>query len=373
MLDLTKLYNSFKYVPSWYEWSIGTTSEWIVKELSKLGIIAGGSILACYDGGNEECSTINDIDIYVNKKEQVMSIYNFLKKYFRVKKIKHLKSIIELELEGTPNIQIIMFGEEYLKPKNIIESFDLDYCRCAYYQDEIYTTLEFDLSLEMKHIINYNLDVSPQRLLKAQKKGYKLPEILEKILELKFKPTQLPVYEIITESQLENLEIEKFQNLNYNKDDEFSLKVVSLCKRDMKWCELKLFHYSIQVINSEDKCLKTFYTIPITFKFIMKPLKMSVVVVKVAIKMTPILKMIEEHSGQKFHDHIFLKNVDNLEELSKKINLKKEYHGRCLVYSQKYNEWSPQMKSQFNFLKFPEYRDDFKLRVAISPYQIYNL
>jgi hypothetical protein len=173
----------------------------VIEAVSKIGTIAGGAILYCFDPENQ---TVNDIDVFVDSVVKVQELVDILTINFTVTKLQKFGSVVEVVLENNPTFQIIMVLDA--TPSVLLPLFDLDYVRCSYVSGQFVTTPEFDQALKNKTIVDYKCTFTSTRIGKAINKGYKVPQELMVIHDLfKFTTIPLPTYTVLTPTELANM------------------------------------------------------------------------------------------------------------------------------------------------------------------------
>lgn len=157
-------------------------NESLVEILSTKGIIAGGSMVyALLPDVNID--TVGDIDVFVDTVEIFKELLDFLqelpieKKYYSYLDDPNSEiSIVSIKLEDAKvPIQIIMSDKS--DPMELINSFDLDYVECAFFQGKIYQTVNCQIAHQTRVVDKFRL-LRSVRLLKANKKGFKVPILM---------------------------------------------------------------------------------------------------------------------------------------------------------------------------------------------------
>ena len=211
--------NNQNILSSWYNYIINYKAKDILNNISNYGCIAGGSILVCYD----KTQKVNDVDIFVSSKNDLLEVVKIIKTYFVVTKYSQLTSVVQLDIKNNPSFQIIMV--ENCEPNILLSNFDLDYIRCGYYKHQFYVTDEFIKSLETKQIKKYKSKQSVNRLNKAVKKGYTLPSELEFIRMTKY-VNKTVEYQIINEYDIDNIEFKPLiNNMDYQVENSLIINV----------------------------------------------------------------------------------------------------------------------------------------------------
>ena len=162
----------------------------LLLKLNKKVLIAGGSVV--YDQMAEknkiDKSKIGDVDLFVFKSEdyhkQVKKVINMISKYFEIEKISvgigsytqeqtnSGISVLNIKLkEELTLFQIIITNDE--TPLQILNSFDMDYVQCGYYQNKLHITECCIKSHTNSRIYKISPSVKFNRLLKAATKGFK--------------------------------------------------------------------------------------------------------------------------------------------------------------------------------------------------------
>lgn len=180
--------------------------------LSNLGVIAGGSMVYALNNFVPG-SSVGDIDVFINDKVKFLEAFRILKsrtyfdqilvsnpgKYFQGdlsgvipsegpdevedSKISIITFVFKDAIPGVdrkgsdsiwPRIQLIF--QNFERPEEVIESFDLDYVQCAYHQGQVYLT-EICKQSHINRTVFKATEFPPtiDRLEKAYHKGFKVP------------------------------------------------------------------------------------------------------------------------------------------------------------------------------------------------------
>ena len=157
----------------------------ILRRLSQLGIIAGGSVVyACNDFVPK--SSVGDIDVFITRENFLIAIKEIHELFPEAMYQPHEEScrstsILNIEIfEDEPNIQLIVIKKYH--PMEIIQSFDLDYVQCGLHLNKIYQTKACEKSFESR-IVQYSMGACKiHRLDKAKNKGF-IPIIIPNVGE----------------------------------------------------------------------------------------------------------------------------------------------------------------------------------------------
>jgi hypothetical protein len=145
----------------------------LLKNLSDLGVIAGGSVAHCLNG----MGSIKDLDVFLPKSEDIDYIEK-IREIFANKEVTYSsyyrQGVLNAHLNSsTRPIQFIFSHLSTLK--EICENFDLDYVVCGIHKGELYYPRDTKYIHENKFIERYpdpsNLSVVG-RLKKSVDKGY---------------------------------------------------------------------------------------------------------------------------------------------------------------------------------------------------------
>ncbi len=194
----------------------------LLKYLSEVGVIAGGSMVYALNNFVPNLS-VGDIDIFINDKSKFLEAFRYLEsrpyfenvltsnpqRYFDhdpdPEDIETSKGIVGIDPEGvedpeeqvsivsfvfkdaipllddpegtmTPRPQIQLILQDFQKPEDVIESFDLDYVQCALHQDQIFMTEICKRSHIQKTVLKCTeFPPTIDRLEKALRKGFRAP------------------------------------------------------------------------------------------------------------------------------------------------------------------------------------------------------
>lgn len=213
------------------------TGEKFINELSMIGTIAGGSILACYDRDQK----VNDIDFYVDTNEKMHETVIFLEKHLDIELFELNNSIIQVSSTGgNPKIQIIKVIDA--NPMTIIKEFDFDFVRGAYHKKKPILTDEFLESVKTKEIKVYRLQHNVHRINKCIKKGYKMPKFFQTLHDLKYDYDR--VFEYQRGFGIDDILGFKFEPLTSNsyafKND---IEIINYETKTQDEVEMKLYEY----------------------------------------------------------------------------------------------------------------------------------
>jgi hypothetical protein len=173
----------------------------VIDDLSKLGTIAGGSTLYCFDPENLQ---VNDIDLFVGSIENLRKAVEIIKINFTVEKYTQCGAVLEIYVENNPKFQIVMLQDGNVD--FVLNNFDLDYVRCGYFNEQFYATDEMMNAFNNKQISVYKGLFVPMRLDKAVEKGFKLSDDLQFVHNLnKDTPRWEAEFKEISEEQVKHL------------------------------------------------------------------------------------------------------------------------------------------------------------------------
>jgi len=154
--------------------------------ISNVGVIAGGSMVYALNNFVPVAS-VGDIDVFVNNKENYITIMNIIRSYFNEVDyyIISLKPNIIMNIvlpEQRVHIQLIWW--EFSDPMNIIDNFDFDYVQCAFHQREVIMThacLVSHMNREVSIITRTCAEryLLSARVRKALAKGFRVPWIVD--------------------------------------------------------------------------------------------------------------------------------------------------------------------------------------------------
>lgn len=169
----------------------------LLKEITNIGVWAGGSVICTF---TNDIENISDIDIFTDTPRKGYQILDIIKKYDNNVVFKSLygyktSSIVNCSIKNSKEIQIII--KKYKNWYDIIEGFDFDYIQCGFHNDELYFSKNFRDSYKNKKIKYFITNLSSYRCLKAARKGFKTkvfnlngrpmyPESWEKVKNFKF-------------------------------------------------------------------------------------------------------------------------------------------------------------------------------------------
>lgn len=148
-------------------------------------VIAGGSVVYSLCE-HVERGAVGDIDIYVSKDINVSTTLRAIEKTFGKGNIKRIERYgreisgfkecfgVEYHNQNTITIQIIFM--EFKSWRDIVESFDLDYVRCAYFDSAFYMTEDCARAHDTRKVTYKFCDIVTQSMInKAWKKGFSVP------------------------------------------------------------------------------------------------------------------------------------------------------------------------------------------------------
>lgn len=130
------------YGDSWSHYIFSKTKNDLIDEISKCGMIAGGSILACHKPDLMEILT--NVDIFIDSKENFDKVLALIKSKYTVNKYCYNKTTLFVHT----NKEIIYKLTLCENVDTVIDNFDFDNVKCGYYNCQMITRPEFLASLD---------------------------------------------------------------------------------------------------------------------------------------------------------------------------------------------------------------------------------
>lgn len=199
-------------------------NDYLFHELTKFGVIAGGSIVYGICDFVPR-SSVGDIDIFVNTLGDFHTCIDILRPYaIEYSSICKFLSVVEIKT-ATAIYQLIYKPHPEPYVMNLLESFDYDYVQCGYHKGKLYTTDRCKKSHEAREILEFNSTrFTVNRLKKAVIKGFKTP-IIEKSRTEKVTSVN------ITYAKLRSAKIKPFNTYYSDRNNKiyYSMKSVELC------------------------------------------------------------------------------------------------------------------------------------------------
>jgi hypothetical protein len=239
----------------------------LLDELSKIGVIAGGSVVFALNQFVSK-ESVGDVDIFCPNEEKFWKALNCIieycgnnLKYYTYKCHNPCElSVLTIEIfNERVNYQLIL--KEFDTPIDIINDFDFDYVQCAIYSNEFYITKECKQSHNAKRILKFrDLRFRNDRPFKAIKKGFKCPVLINDNV------FNFPLMEI-TFDKIKQRKVISFKSnpyFNEDREDEFLLTnamVVTGFDFIKKWKDCVFFGKFIIDCGNNCKIKKSMITV----------------------------------------------------------------------------------------------------------------
>lgn len=175
-------------------------------QLNQKAVIAGGSVV--YNLLNDSTLIPNDIDVFLLKDSPLKPILELIEEFFVIKRYQITNpsyegsSVIDVILADI-TIQIIFTQCE--NANELIDSFDMDYVQCAYYQNKLYITEDCKRAHQDRRIYKISPETRYDRLLKAIQKGFKSV--------LFYTRSSFPVYKNVEKKDLLEMKFEPIKKM----------------------------------------------------------------------------------------------------------------------------------------------------------------
>ena len=162
----------------------------LLVELSKIGVIAGGSIVYVLNDYVPDKS-VGDVDIFCNSEENFIKALDCIREHCgNTDDIQYhvFAGLNPYELSvltiTIPNerVKYQLIYKEFDGPEDVINDFDFDYVQCAIHSGKLYITKECKESHMAKKVLKFrDMRFRNDRLLKAMKKGFQCPVLTDSL------------------------------------------------------------------------------------------------------------------------------------------------------------------------------------------------